>query len=80
MNIGKRIARFRVERKEIERILSVEGTRIIKRILGVMSLRAISRSTGLSPTYLSLVVNGKTTISMDAYLRLWRFENEENLM
>jgi hypothetical protein len=38
--------------------------------VGSMSLREVARRTKLSPTYLSLVMNGKAKISMDAYVRV----------
>lgn len=49
-----------------------EGPAIMTRLCinGPLALREVSRRTGLSPTYLSLVLNGKSVISADAYILL----------
>ena len=78
--LAKRIERHIAERQSINSCLAIHGKAFIARITRTMSLRAVSRSVGLSATYLSLVMNGKIIISFDAYLRLWRFENETMLM
>jgi hypothetical protein len=49
------------------------GQSLLKSICGrkgCMSLREASRRSGLSPTYLSLCLNGKQSLSPDAYVRL----------
>lgn len=57
-------------RKAVQSGLAVSGPRMIKRLTADQSLRELARRTGLSPTYLSMVKNGKTVISEDAFLTL----------
>jgi len=52
--------------------MRLEGQRIVRRLYDDhgMSLREIASVSGLSATYLSLVMNRKQVISFGAYLRL----------
>ena len=65
------VRRWVDEGEEVRKILDSDGAEIIGRIMGAgKSLRSISRKTGLSPTYLSMVLNRKARISPSAYLTL----------
>lgn len=52
--------------------LSHDGPELVRTAIGGGSLRELSRRTGYSPTYLSLVMNGAQRISLRAYAVLAR--------
>ena len=61
---------------KVRRVLSTSGSRIIRQVCGRISLRELSRRTGLSPTYLSQVATKKTVISPEAFLKVQGVVNE----
>ena len=61
----------------INRVLTDEGPQTIRGLMdGGMSLRSIAAATGLSPTYMSRVLNGHTRISLSSYVKLLQIEVE----
>lgn len=67
------IAYFLAKERAYRDLLPAYGRELVKCICGPagrMSLREAARQSKLSPTYLSNVLNGKTTISKSAYLKL----------
>lgn len=58
-------------RTSIRQRLATDGAVLVSNICEKISMRELSRKTGLSPTYISLVVNGKTTISPEAFLKIY---------
>lgn len=48
------------------------GPQLVKAAVGTGSLRELSRRSGLSPTYLSLVRTGTIRISIESYMTLLR--------
>ena len=67
-DFSKRLKRFMVEECCIWDLLETYGSEAVEEACGKMSLRELGRRTGLSPTYLSHVRNGKQSISPRAYL------------
>ena len=70
MNLIDRVKAYRDEGFDIQRALETEGKLLVAKMNCIYSLREIGRRSGLSATYLSLVLNGKATISPGAFLRL----------
>jgi len=65
------------EAREIRKGIAHDGPRLITALqdrggYGACSLRQIARESGLSPTYLSLALNGKAILSPGAYVKLAR--------
>jgi len=58
-------------RTSIRQKLATDGSVLVNAICEKISLRELSRKTGLSPTYISLVANGRTTISPEAFLKIY---------
>lgn len=46
------------------------GQRVMAELMEYISLREVSRRSGLSPTYLSMVRNGKASVSVEAFVKL----------
>lgn len=46
------------------------GQSVMKELMEWISLREVARRTNLSPTYLSVVRNGKSTVSPQAFVKL----------
>ena len=74
MRFVERVERYCKESEAIRERLLPEGQRLLRKLCGraaaPFSLRRAARLTGLSPTYLSLCMNGKQAISPGAYLKL----------
>lgn len=72
LDLGWRVREHLAEAEILKEGMAFEGPHLIHQLQdeGCTSLRAIARRSGLSPTYLSLVVNRKQNISFGAYLRL----------
>lgn len=65
------------EAREIRKGIAHDGPRLITALqdrggYGACSLRQIARESGLSPTYLSLALNGKAILSHGAFVKLAR--------
>lgn len=67
-----RIAKHRIAERDIDYDLTVQGRILIKLLTDKCgwSLRELARKSGLSPTYLSQVANGRVRISHGAYCRI----------
>lgn len=69
-NFVERVTNWIDEGNEINEGLSFKGPELIAELTATISLRELSRRSGFSPTYLSLVANGKVTISPNAFVKL----------
>lgn len=74
MNFIERITNWIDEGKEIHEGLAINGPKLIAKATKSISLRELSRRTGFSPTYLSLVMNAKVVISSKAYVKIAMME------
>lgn len=80
--LAERVREHLAEADVLREGMAHEGPHLIQRLQdsegwGCTSLRSIARRSGLSPAYLSMVVNGKQIISLGAYLRLIDLLNAE---
>jgi hypothetical protein len=62
-------------KRTAEKLLSQFGPEAIEGAIESMSLRELSRQTGLSITYLSLAKNGKCVLSPSAFLKIAKCGN-----
>ncbi len=68
------------EKVDIALQLQKAGPEIISLLQDFMSIRAIARKTGFSPTYISFIGNGETLVSRGAYIRLVKLWKEEEVL
>lgn len=71
-DLFKRVEDFIEEREYLKNAIALDTPELIRATMQYVSLRGIGRECGLSPTYLSNVLNGKSQISMESYLVLGR--------
>ena len=69
-NFVERVTNWIDEGNVIQEGLSCKGPELIAELTRTISLRELARRSGLSPTYLSQVANGKVVVSPGAYVRL----------
>lgn len=72
LDVVWRLRQHLADRENLKADMKFEGPMIVTNLYDRhgMSLREIARVSGLSATYLSLVMNRKQVISFGAYLRL----------
>lgn len=71
VSFKRRVQLFLEEKKAIQRLMRDEGRWLVENgIRQYGGLRKLARKTGLSPTYLAQVRNGKTVLSIDSYMVL----------
>lgn len=68
-----RLCDFITEREEVEFYVEVHGPILIRHAMQSMSLRALAKGVGVSPTYLSMVHNGHSVISVETFLIIHDF-------
>ena len=75
-----RVADWLDEGQAVRKGLAHEGPKLMERlcITGAMSLREVGRRAELSPTYLSQVLNAKTIVSPEAFIRLAALDTKGN--
>jgi hypothetical protein len=69
-NFIERVTNWLDEGNEVRMGLAINGPMLIAEATRTISLRELSRRTGFSPTYLSMVMNAKVTISPEAYVKI----------
>jgi len=82
MELADDIEQHDDEARCIREGIAHEGPQLINRLLdrggfGACSLRQVAREAELSPTYVSMALNGKAILSHDAFVRLARLLEEE---
>ena len=75
-NFVERITNWIDEGETIREGLAINGPQLIVEATKTISLRELSRRTGFSPTYLSMVMNAKVVISPEAYVKISTMEEQ----
>jgi len=73
---ARRVAAWLDEGEAVRDRLLDEGKAIVGRLTASMSLRGLARRSYLSATYLSMIQNGRTVVSPEAFLKLAEIERE----
>ena len=79
-SIARVVRQYQRMRRVVDGVLPEAGIALAQQVygpVGMYSLRHVARKCGYSPTYLSRVLNGKQTISPDAYVAIadWFFRD-----
>lgn len=72
-----RIMRIDADELLLDRQLDRVGPAMIDLCRGGKSFRSLARKANLSPTYISLVVNGRQRISRESFLAIYEIYQEQ---
>lgn len=73
----QRVENLLAEQEIVREGLWHEGPRIVDELRRKTSLRDVARRSGLSPTYLSQVLHSNVIISLSAFMRLAKLNQEK---